>query len=548
MGFQVSLNLLTMSLVLYLLIGLLLAVGYKIRNVGRRAKDLPPGPPTLPIIGNLHQIPKEKPHHQFKKWADEYGPVYSLILGNSVLVVLSSDQAIKDLLDKRSNIYSSRPPLYIGHLLSGGLRMLFMEYGPTWRMIRKTIHNHLNIKAAKSYIPYQDLENRQMLLDLLERPNRWKDHLRRYTNSLTTQMVFGFRTQDVDDPKMHQLYDGFADFSECVGSAEAKVFDVFPFLKHVPDFLVPIKRRANRLHEEEHKLYLGHWMDVKKRIQNGTANPCICVDLANSQNVEKFSDSLAAYISCSLLEAGSDTTSSTLVGFIQAMLLFPEVAKTAQEEIDRVCGDRLPTLEDEMDMQYVRGCVKESMRWMPTGILGIPHAPIQDDIYNGWRIPKGSAVMWNVWGVHHDEKRSPNPRLFDPTRYANDYQSAAEAAANPDVTQRDHFLFGAGRRVCQGMHIADRSLFLAISRMLWAFNIELAQDDKGQDIVPNADDLTEGMLVLPKDFPVKIVRRSEERAALVRKEWDMVSDKLDESGQWKRAPDGMFFKEYIPLA
>ena len=79
------------------------------------------------------------------------------------------------------------------------------------------------------------------------------------------------------------------------------------------------------------------------------------------------------------------------------MLLFPEVAKTAQEEIDRVCGDRLPTLEDEMDMQYVRGCVKESMRWMPTGILGIPHAPIQDDIYNGWRIPKGSAVMWNVW-------------------------------------------------------------------------------------------------------------------------------------------------------
>lgn len=71
-------------------------------------------------------MPKEQPHHQFKKWADEYGPIYSLMLGSSVMIVLTSDQAIKDLLDKRSNIYSSRPPLYIGQVLSGGLRMLLM--------------------------------------------------------------------------------------------------------------------------------------------------------------------------------------------------------------------------------------------------------------------------------------------------------------------------------------------------------------------------------------------------------------------------------------
>lgn len=103
-----------------------LLVLYKLRNVGRRPKDFPPGPPTLPIIGNLHQMPKEKAHLQFKKWADEYGPVYSLMLGSSVMVVLSSDCAIKDLLDKRSDIYSSRPPLYIGQMLSGGLRMLLM--------------------------------------------------------------------------------------------------------------------------------------------------------------------------------------------------------------------------------------------------------------------------------------------------------------------------------------------------------------------------------------------------------------------------------------
>jgi hypothetical protein len=72
-------------------------------------------------------MPSEQPHLQFKKWADEYGPIYSLVIGTNTLVVLSSGTAIKELLDKRSAIYSSRPDLYVGqHLLSGGLRMLLM--------------------------------------------------------------------------------------------------------------------------------------------------------------------------------------------------------------------------------------------------------------------------------------------------------------------------------------------------------------------------------------------------------------------------------------
>jgi len=73
-------------------------------------------------------------------------------------------------------------------------------------MIRKMIHNILNINAARSYVPYQDLENKQMLVGLLDAPNNFVDHLRRYTNSLTTQMVFGFRTTNIDDPKLQQLF------------------------------------------------------------------------------------------------------------------------------------------------------------------------------------------------------------------------------------------------------------------------------------------------------------------------------------------------------
>ena len=106
----------------------LFVVGFwKLAKIGRRPKGYPPGPPTLPLIGNLHQIPKSLGHLQFEKWAREYGPVYSLILGTKVVIVLSSDVAVKDLLDKRSAIYSSRPEVYLGQeVVSGNLRPLFM--------------------------------------------------------------------------------------------------------------------------------------------------------------------------------------------------------------------------------------------------------------------------------------------------------------------------------------------------------------------------------------------------------------------------------------
>ena len=117
------------------------------------------------------------------------------------------------------------------------------------------------------------------------------------------------------------------------------------------------------------------------------------------QKEEGFSDDLAAYISGSILQAGSETSSGILVGFVQAMVLFPEIAKKAQEELDRVCGDRLPDLNDVPNLPYIRACMKESLRWMPGVPLGTPHATTQDDEYMGYRIPKNATIILNVWYV-----------------------------------------------------------------------------------------------------------------------------------------------------
>lgn len=167
----------------------------------------------------------------------------------------------------------------------------------------------------------------------------------------------------------------------------------------------------------------------------------------------------------------------------------------------------------------------------PTG--GVPHAVTQDDTYMGYTIPKGAGVMINTYTIHMDPKRYPSPRQFNPDRFAGDSQSSAEAANNPDVSKRDHFAFGSGRRICPGMHVAERSLFLGMTRLLWAFDFLPKLDAEGKEMVIDTEELTQGFVVRPVEFPALIRPRSKARAEIVEREWKSAKEALDEDGQWK---------------
>ena len=87
-----------------------------------------------------------------------------------------------------------------------------------------------------------------------------------------------------------------------------------------------------------------------------------------------------------------------------------------------------------------------------------------------------------------DPKRSPDPRRFNPDRFAGDHTSLYESATG-DYQKRDNYVFGAGRRRCQGIHIVERSMFLAISRMMWAFRFSPATDRDGVAVKYDTEDL-----------------------------------------------------------
>jgi len=118
-----------------------------------------------------------------------------------------------------------------------------------------------------------------------------------------------------------------------------------------------------------------------------------------------------------------------------------------------------------------------------------------------------------------DEKRSPDPGAFRPERYLSDDLTAGDSAALSDPTKRDHFSFGAGRRICQGMHLAERSLFLGISRLLWCFDIRKATGPDGKVIDIEPHRFSEGIIMTLAPFECDIRPRGPERAEKIRSEW-----------------------------
>ncbi|KAI8715976.1 hypothetical protein NCS52_01106800 [Fusarium sp. LHS14.1] len=136
----------------------------------------------------------------------------------------------------------------------------------------------------------------------------------------------------------------------------------------------------------------------------------------------------------------------------------------------------MPIYEDLHDIPYVRCLMKETWRWRPPVPLGHPHVTSEDINYEGYRISKGSELHLNAFAIGHDERRHHDPEMFIPERYEEDTATSIQSMNLADVSKRDHFAFGSGRRACPGYHVAERSLAVAIMRILWAFEIFPAED------------------------------------------------------------------------
>jgi len=216
------------------------------------------------------------------------------------------------------------------------------------------------------------------------------------------------------------------------------------------------------------------------------------------------------------------TTHSAALWFIFAAVTEPAFQIAAQAELDRVVGrDAMPTFNDRGRLPYIQAIVNEILRWRPPAPMGLPHYCAEDDYYNGMRIPKGSIVIANSWAMDQDPTVWDQPQAFLPSRWLRADGSIDE--------HKSYTCFGYGPRVCQGRYVAERTIWIFVAQMLWAFNISDPSRPSGsmspKEYIYEATATSE-LLPKPTPFKARFELRDPSLRAVIDTEKARIDDEL----------------------
>ena len=171
-------------------------------------------------------------------------------------------------------------------------------------------------------------------------------------------------------------------------------------------------------------------------------------------------NSLLLPILTGLLGAGLETTKTTMMWLLTYMVLYPEVQKRIQEEIDKVAGGRPVNLNDKAILSYTEATIFEVMRIVGIVPFALPHCSLKDTKLNGFDIDKGTVILVNLHSVNMDESLWESPDKFLPERFLDSNNEL-------DVTKSSRVIaFGLGRRRCLGEYLANTGLFVLFSNVL----------------------------------------------------------------------------------
>ncbi|KZV88589.1 cytochrome P450 [Exidia glandulosa HHB12029] len=489
------------DLVVCVVLGIIF-VGFIAARLSTRARlPLPPGPPGQFFSGNAHQLPSGPGGRQYLEWSKSYGDVLHLRNWSSHIIVLNSEKAIRDLFARRAENYSDRvqTPMYCDpSLVDRGKTVFSTNYGERFRRYSKLLHQALSKSAIAAYEGVQAEATDRMLTDIARKPEAFVQHIRACTTRIILKVAYGY---DLTVPE-----DGGEDYfvklveeSIALGNESFKpgrwLVNSFPILRHVPEWMpgAGFKRWARGARVKLHEMTRAPIEMVKQQMAEGTAAPSFV-----SRNLEEGADQeTLTWVAAALYVGGADTTVAALSTFVLLMVRYPEVQRKAQAELAAL--GRLPTAEDRPRLPYVEAVMKECMRYNTIGPMALAHCARREDEYAGIRIPRGATVYSNIWAVTRDERIYSDPEVFRPERFIGE-----KAERDPwDI------IFGFGLRRCPGRYLADATLFIAIAKLLAAFEFRPEVDAAGRETIP-LEQWTSGPNCGPKPFQCQIIARPNE--------------------------------------
>ncbi|XP_040204354.1 cytochrome P450 2K4-like [Rana temporaria] len=431
--------------------------------------NYPPGPPCLPIIGNMHIINMNKPYITFHKLAEKYGSVYSLQIGTQKMVVLCGYKTVKDALVNHAEQFSARPHVPVFMDVTKGHGVVFSN-GNNWKAMRRfTLSTLRDFGMGKKTIEDRITEECQSLIKVFKsykgKPFEDTMILNAALANIMESILLGHHF-DYDDPKRLRLLTIINENIRIMGSPMVLLYNAFPSLVR---WLPGIHREVNANIREMHTFIRETFTKQRNQLDVSDQRNFIDVFLVK-QKEEKpnpelyFNDTNLTVVLTDLYTAGMESTSTTLRWGLLLMMKYPEIQKNVQKEIEKVIGSGEPRLLHRKEMPYTDAVIHEIQRFGNIAPTSVPHSTTQDVTFKGFFIPKGTQVIPLLYSVLRDKEHFEKPEEFYPQHFLD---------SKGNFVKNEAFIpFSAGKRSCAGETLAKMELFIFFTTLLQNFTFQ----------------------------------------------------------------------------
>lgn len=516
--------------------GLLTLVYFAFRKTDKNGNDERPLL-KLPLIGDLHSSPIERPLANWDAWAKENGPIaIPKLFGIVPIVVLNSYEAVTELFSRRSQCYSNRPASVSMEMITGAdpgrSRFTLMhDYDDHLKLHHRILSPSLGAPAAPRYQPLMELEAKQLLFDLSNAVQKSPvistdaiyPLLERTQSSVILALHYGMRIPRFEEPILHEVIDAQTQVTHL--AANPGLPDIIPPLRHLPAFLSPWKRAADKLFATQVDLYMRLFCHGRDSAGWNATKQAIATAEKQAPADSPVADLDLAFTLATSIQGGMETSPRQLLWLFVAALHQPGFMARAHAVLDEVVGrDRLPRFSDRSQLTFIDAVAHELFRWRPISPGSIPRRAEQADEFKGVKIGKGVTVMANAWAIGRDEKVF-DPSLgdlqdFKPERWLRQGPGDVKSKLRTDLPLP---VFGQGRRICQGKRVATDGTFMQVASLLWAFDVELVD---GPAVDP-WEMVVVGFMTMPKEVKFKLKPRGDWVLDVIQKEWESTDKGLD---------------------
>ncbi|XP_059364684.1 steroid 21-hydroxylase-like [Carassius carassius] len=432
------------------------------RFLGSLSTSLP-GPPSLPLLGNMLDLGQEHLPIHLTALALRYGNIYRLNCGNTTMVILNNSEIIREALIKKWSDFAGRPHSYTGDIVSSGGRTISLgDFSEEWKARRRVAHSALH-RCTTNSLHSVIVNEAHHLCQVLryyngEAVDLSKDFTVALSNVITT-LTFG-KSYDKSSVELQKLQDCLNKIVSLWGSPWISALDSFPLLRKLPNptFSHLIKEAARR-----DELIGKHIEEFKKsdHKEGGTVTSSLlqCLEPPQGANQMTLTDTHVHMTTVDLLIGGTETTAALLNWTVAFLLHRPEVQNKVYEELCGVLDESYPQYSDRHRLPYLCALISEMLRLRPVAHLAVPHRAIRNSSIAGHFIPKNTIIIPNLYGAHHDPEVWEDPYSFKPERFLEGGGGSLRALIP----------FGGGARMCLGEAVAKMEMFLFTAYLLRDF-------------------------------------------------------------------------------